>query len=283
MGAAGEPRARLAGLYPGNLNGEGKVIYTCAILLTKKCVTIEKKTGGKSMEEYRGCRVLVADDDPNVHQSLNAYFKREGYLMLSAYDGEQALRQETEAHPDIIILDIMMPKKDGLQVCREVRKNSNVPIIMLSAKGEEFDKLIGLELGADDYITKPFSPREVVARVKAVLRRMREMHDESRASRVVVDNLEIDMNAFQVKLDGQIIPCTPKEIEIIWTLAKNPGMVFSREHLLKTIWGYDFLGDTRAVDSHIKRIRAKLCKPSNHWEISTVWGIGYRFEKLEED
>ena len=177
----------------------------------------------------------------------------------------------------------MMPKKDGLQVCREVRKNSNVPIIMLSAKGEEFDKLIGLELGADDYITKPFSPREVVARVKAVLRRMREMHDESRASRVVVDNLEIDMNAFQVKLDGQIIPCTPKEIEIIWTLAKNPGMVFSREHLLKTIWGYDFLGDTRAVDSHIKRIRAKLCKPSNHWEISTVWGIGYRFEKLEED
>ena len=145
------------------------------------------------MEEYRGCRVLVADDDPNVHQSLNAYFKREGYLMLSAYDGEQALRQETEAHPDIIILDIMMPKKDGLQVCREVRKNSNVPIIMLSAKGEEFDKLIGLELGADDYITKPFSPREVVARVKAVLRRMREMHDESRASRVVVDNLEIDM------------------------------------------------------------------------------------------
>ena len=235
------------------------------------------------MEEYRGCRVLVADDDPNVHQSLNAYFKREGYLMLSAYDGEQALRQETEAHPDIIILDIMMPKKDGLQVCREVRKNSNVPIIMLSAKGEEFDKLIGLELGADDYITKPFSPREVVARVKAVLRRMREMHDESRASRVVVDNLEVDMNAFQVKLDGQIIPCTPKEIEIIWTLAKNPGMVFSREHLLKTIWGYDFLGDTRAVDSHIKRIRAKLCKPSNHWEISTVWGIGYRFEKLEED
>ena len=163
------------------------------------------------MEEYRGCRVLVADDDPNVHQSLNAYFKREGYLMLSAYDGEQALRQETEAHPDIIILDIMMPKKDGLQVCREVRKNSNVPIIMLSAKGEEFDKLIGLELGADDYITKPFSPREVVARVKAVLRRMREMHDESRASRVVVDNLEIDMNAFQVKLDGQISPARPRK------------------------------------------------------------------------
>ena len=235
------------------------------------------------MEEYRGCRVLVADDDPNVHQSLNAYFKREGYLMLSAYDGEQALRQETEAHPDIIILDIMMPKKDGLQVCREVRKNSNVPIIMLSAKGEEFDKLIGLELGADDYITKPFSPREVLARIKAVLRRFSEKTQDEDSSIIRLPQLEISLENYQVKAAGKIIPCTPKEIEIIWTLAKNPGMVFSREHLLKTIWGYDFLGDTRAVDSHIKRIRAKLCKPSNHWEISTVWGIGYRFEKLEED
>ena len=236
------------------------------------------------MEEYRaGYRILVADDDINVHQSLNTYFRREGYQMISAYDGQEAIDHVRKSRPDIALLDIMMPKMDGLMVCREIRKESNLPIIMLTAKGEEFDKLLGLELGADDYITKPFSPREVLARVKAVLRRMHELKDSGKASHLVVENLDIDMSAFTVKLDGKLMPCTPKEIEILWTLANNPGMVFSREHLLQSIWGYDFLGDTRAVDSHIKRIRAKLCKPSNHWEISTVWGIGYRFEKLEED
>ena len=228
-------------------------------------------------------KILVADDDQNIAELLKLYLEKEGYTVVLAADGMEANEKFAAENPDIVLLDIMMPKLDGWQVCRDIRKKSNCPIIMITAKGETFDKVLGLELGADDYVVKPFDAKEVVARVKAVLRRMREMHDESRASRVVVDNLEIDMNAFQVKLDGQIIPCTPKEIEIIWTLAKNPGMVFSREHLLKTIWGYDFLGDTRAVDSHIKRIRAKLCKPSNHWEISTVWGIGYRFEKLEED
>jgi DNA-binding response OmpR family regulator len=163
-------------------------------------------------------------------------------------------------------------------VCREVRKFSTLPIIMLTAKGEEFDKLLGLELGADDYITKPFSPREVLARVKAVLRRMYELKEEEKSKHLVVSNLDIDMGAFIVKLSGQVVPCTPKEIDILWTLASNPGMVFSREHLLQSIWGYDFLGDTRAVDSHIKRIRAKLCQADNPWDIKTVWGVGYRFE-----
>ena len=231
-------------------------------------------------ERKTGYRILIADDDMNVHQSLNTYFKREGFQTLSAYDGEAALEMARKSQPDMILLDIMMPKMDGLEVCREIRRASNVPIIMLTAKCEEFDKLLGLELGADDYITKPFSPREVLARVKTVLRRMREFHEESRGTQITVGNLSVDMSAFTVKLDGEIMPCTPKEIEILWTLASNPGMVFSREHLLQSIWGYDFLGDTRAVDSHIKRIRAKLCKPDNTWDIRTVWGVGYRFEIL---
>ncbi len=234
------------------------------------------------MDEHRGgYKILIADDDVNVHQSLNAYFKREGYQILSAFDGEEALMLAKNTRPDMILLDIMMPKKDGLMVCREIRRESNVPIIMLTAKAEEFDKLLGLELGADDYITKPFSPREVLARVKTVLRRMREIHEENRGSVMTVGNLTIDMGAFMVKLNGQTVPCTPKEIEILWTLVSNPGMVFSREHLLQSIWGYDFLGDTRAVDSHIKRIRAKLCQQANPWDIRTVWGVGYRFEILE--
>ena len=231
-------------------------------------------------ERKTGYRILIADDDMNVHQSLNTYFKREGFQTLSAYDGEAALEMARKSQPDMILLDIMMPKMDGLEVCREIRRASNVPIIMLTAKCEEFDKLLGLELGADDYITKPFSPREVLARVKTVLRRMREFHEESRGTQITVGNLSVDMSAFTVKLDGEIMPCTPKEIEILWTLASNPGRVFSREHLLQSIWGYDFLGDTRAVDSHIKRIRAKLCKPDNTWDIRTVWGVGYRFEIL---
>jgi DNA-binding response OmpR family regulator len=231
------------------------------------------------MDEARsGYRVLIADDDVHVHQSLTTYFRREGYQTLSAYDGEDAVRQVRQSRPDMMLLDIMMPKMDGLVVCREVRKFSTLPIIMLTAKGEEFDKLLGLELGADDYITKPFSPREVLARGKAVLRRMYELKEEEKSRHLVVSNLDIDMGAFIVKLSGQVVPCTPKEIEILWTLASNPGMVFSREHLLQSIWGYDFLGDTRAVDSHIKRIRAKLCQPGNPWDIKTVWGVGYRFE-----
>ena len=228
--------------------------------------------------KHGGYRVLVADDDRSVHETLGAYFRREEYQMMSAFDGEEAVEMMRKSRPDIIILDVMMPKKDGLMVLREIRRESNVPVIMLSAKADEFDRLLGLELGADDYMGKPYSPREVVARIKAVLRRLRDAREQDKVSHLVVDNLDIDMNAYIVKLDDAQIPCTPKEIEILWTLAGNPGMVFSREHLLQSIWGYDYLGDTRAVDSHIKRIRAKLCKDGNGWDIRTVWGVGYRFE-----
>ena len=171
---------------------------------------------------------------------------------------------------------------DGEEIIRSLRSWSAVPVIVVSARGQERDKVAALDLGADDYITKPFSPREVVARIKAVLRRIHELTESSKGSHLVAGNLDIDMSAFIVKLGDEVIPCTPKEIEILWTLAGNPGMVFSREHLLQSIWGYDFLGDTRAVDSHIKRIRAKLCRPGNNWDIKTVWGVGYRFE-MEED
>ena len=232
------------------------------------------------MENSRGgYRILVADDDPRVHDKLSAHFRREEYQMLSAHNGEEALEMVKQLRPDVLVLDVLMPGIDGFMVCREIRKDSRMPIIMLSAKNEEFDRLLGLELGADDYITKPFSAREVVARIKAVLRRLRDVSDEKSSTHLVVDNLDIDMNAYQVKLGGDVVACTPKEIEILWTLASNPGMVFSREHLLQSIWGYDYLGDTRAVDSHIKRIRAKLCGSGNSWDIRTVWGVGYRFER----
>lgn len=233
------------------------------------------------MEEKRsGYKILIADDDPKVHECLSAYFQKENYQVFDAYDGESAMEQFAIVRPDVLVLDVMMPKKDGFTVCREIREKSNLPILMLSARTEEFDRLLGLELGADDYITKPYSPREVVARAKAVLRRMAEMRAAGSGGHLVVGNLDIDMNAFIVRLNGRMIPCTPKETEILWTLASNPGMVFSREQLLQNIWGYDFLGDTRAVDSHIKRIRAKLCSADNAWDIKTVWGVGYRFESL---
>lgn len=235
------------------------------------------------MEPNRnGYRILVADDDLRVHEALAEVFRLEGYQMLSALDGEEALRVFQGSQPDAVVLDVLMPKRDGLQVCRELRRESDVPILILSAKAEEFDRLLGLELGADDYVTKPFSPREVAARIRTILRRMGGRVPAGKPSVIVVGNLEIDKSAFQVRLNGEVVPCTPKEIEILWTLAGNPGMMFSREHLLQSIWGYDYLGDTRAVDSHIKRIRAKLCAGNNGWDIRTVWGVGYRLEILND-
>ena len=232
------------------------------------------------MEDSRsGYKVLIADDDPNVAAQLKPFFERENYRVLTAENGESALETIWKERPDVLILDVVMPEKDGFAVCREIRERSSMPILMLSARTEEFDRLLGLELGADDYITKPFSPREVVARVKVVLRRILTRKEEAANGHLVIGNLDIDMNAFIVRLGGQIVPCTPKETEILWTLASNPGTVFSRDQLLQTIWGYDFPGDTRAVDSHIKRLRAKLCDAGNAWDIKTVWGVGYRFEQ----
>lgn len=223
-------------------------------------------------------KILICDDERDIRNALRIYLTGEGYVVCEADSGLAALELMQREEVQLVLMDIMMPGMDGMTATAKLREQSNVPVILITAKSEDNDKILGLTVGADDYITKPFSPREVIARVKAVLRRLHEIKDESKGTIVRIENLEIDMSAFIVKLNDQPVPCTPKEIEILYTLASNPGKVFSREHLLQSIWGYDFLGDTRAVDSHIKRMRAKLCLPENRWDIKTVWGVGYRFE-----
>lgn len=220
--------------------------------------------------------ILICDDDPNVHESLGIYLNAERYPFTSAFNGEEALKKVETDQPDLIILDLMMPKKSGTEVCREIRKTKQTPIIMLTAKGEEIDRVLGLELGADDYIVKPFSPREVIARIKAVLRRFVEKGTSSSVLRF--EGLEINLDNYQIKLNGEVVPCTPKEVEILHLLASNPGQVFDREQILSQIWGYDYIGDTRTVDTHIKRIRHKLVSEEGSWALITVYGVGYKFE-----
>jgi DNA-binding response OmpR family regulator len=225
--------------------------------------------------------VLIVDDDTNVHEFLSLYFRKEGFNTLSAFNGNDAVKIFRESSPSIIILDVMMPGLDGLEVCKIIRKESKVPIIMLTAKGEDIDKILGLEIGADDYITKPFNPREVVARIKAVLRRV---EDFSNASDRVVSfpGLEINLNDYVVKLNGSPVVLTSKEIEILWVMAGKPNRVFTREQLLELVWGYEYAGETRTVDTHIKRIRSKLnINDSYPWDLKTVWGVGYKFEVKE--
>ena len=222
--------------------------------------------------------ILICDDDPVVHESLGLYLTSEGYEHQSAYDGQQALEMFENQHPDLIVLDLMMPKMSGTDVCRTIRQKSSVPIIMLTAKGEEIARILGLELGADDYIVKPFSPREVLARIKAVLRRFSEKTEEEDSSIIRLPQLEISLENYQVKAAGKVIPCTPKEVEILHMLTSNVGQVFSREQILSRVWGYDYFGDTRTVDAHIKRIRQKLPQENVPWALKTVYGVGYRFE-----
>ena len=222
-------------------------------------------------------KILVADDDKIVHESLGIYLKAEGYEVVDVYDGKTAA-ESVDAGIALCVLDIMMPGMSGIEVCKEIRKTSRVPIIMLTAKGEEIDRILGLELGADDYIVKPFSPREVVARIKAVLRRASEQQHSADEGAVAHEGLVIDIKSYTVTLKGQPIICTPKEIEILYMLATNPGQVFTREQLLNRVWGYDFAGETRTVDTHIKRIRAKLDNAGLNWSIKTIYGVGYKFE-----
>lgn len=221
-------------------------------------------------------KILIADDDPVVHESLGIYLKSEGYEPVDVFDGEAAVAAATE-EISLCVLDVMMPGKSGIEVCKEIRKSSQLPIIMLTAKGEEVDRIVGLELGADDYIVKPFSPREVVARIKAVLRRTQEQQ-EGDGSALHFNELSIDLKSYAVILRGEPVICTPKEIEILHMLASNPGQVFTREQLLNRVWGYDFAGETRTVDTHIKRIRAKLDNTNLGWSIKTIYGVGYKFE-----
>ena len=223
-----------------------------------------------------GQKILIADDDQIVHESLGIYLKAEGFDTIDVFDGDAVLSNIT---PEVVlcVLDIMMPKMSGIEVCREVRKTSQLPILMLTAKGEEIDRIVGLELGADDYIVKPFSPREVVARIKAILRRTSEQPKNDSAV-ITYNGLTIDLKSYTVTLRGAPVVCTPKEIEILHMLAANPGQVFTREQLLSRVWGYDFAGETRTVDTHIKRIRAKLDSTNLGWNIKTIYGVGYKFE-----
>ena len=221
-------------------------------------------------------KILIADDEQVVHESLGIYLKAEGFETIDVFDGQQAV-DALNSEVALCVLDIMMPNMSGIDACKEIRRTSKVPIIMLTAKGEEIDRILGLELGADDYIVKPFSPREVVARIKAVLRRTNEQKAGD-SDAIVHDGLVIDIKSYTVTLDNHPVICTPKEIEILYLLASNPGHVFTREQLLNKVWGYDYAGETRTVDTHIKRIRAKLDNTGKNWSIKTIYGVGYKFE-----
>jgi len=222
--------------------------------------------------------LLIADDNDGILDILTTYVTKEGFIPIIAHDGVEALKKFMEYKPLLLLLDVMMPEKDGFTVCREIRQSSNVPIIMITAKGEDGDRIMGLDIGADDYIVKPFSPGEVMARIRAVLRRL-DISEEQRGDIIVHPGLKINILDYEVMIDGQAISLTKKEIEILWILASNPGKVFSRDNLLNSVWGYEYFGDARTVDTHIKRLRAKInVTETFSWDIKTIWGVGYKFE-----
>ncbi|MBQ6794960.1 MAG: response regulator transcription factor [Clostridia bacterium] len=221
-------------------------------------------------------RIMIVDDDANICELVRLYLEKEGYETSVCLDGERALEEFKNRQPDMAILDIMMPKVDGITVCREIRKTSDMPIIMLTAKGETFDKVLGLELGADDYIVKPFEGKELVARVKAVLRRY--MKDEDELKVIEYKDLSINLTNYELTVGGNVIETPPKELELLYFLASHPNRVFTREQLLEDVWGFDYYGDSRTIDVHVKRLREKLEGFEDAWELRTVWGVGYKFE-----
>ncbi len=225
-------------------------------------------------------KILVVDDDLNICELLRLYLTKDGYNVVVANDGQSAVSMFQEENPSLVLLDVMLPKLDGWQVCREIRKFSETPIIMLTAKGEVFDRVLGLELGADDYVVKPFDTKEIVARIKAVLRRSAASTVEE-IKEVHYDKLSINLTNYELKVAGVQIDTPPKEMELIFHLAKNPNRVFTRDQLLDEVWGYDYYGDSRTVDVHVKRLREKLEGASDKWELRTVWGVGYKFETKE--
>jgi len=228
--------------------------------------------------------LLIADDHKQITSILSDYAKKEGYTVMIANDGKEALSLFSRNTFDLVLLDVMMPEMDGFQVCREIRKTSSVPIIMVTARGEDFERIMGLDMGADDYIVKPFSPGEVMARIRAILRRISPDPIESQDKNILIyDNLTINIEEFTVLIEAEPVSLTKKEIEILYTMAKNPNKLFTRDNLLNSLWGYDYFGDARTVDSHIKRLRAKLDSYHHpNWEIKTVWGMGYKFEVEHE-
>ena len=231
-------------------------------------------------------KILVADDDLNICELLRLYLEKEGFEVVMAHDGEEAVAKFESEKPSLILLDIMMPKLDGWQVCRQIRQKSDCPIIMLTAKGETFDKVLGLELGADDYVVKPFDTKEIVARIKAVLRRSGPAGTTGgEVKEVNYDKLSVNMTRYELKVNGKVIDAPPKELELLFHLASNPNRVFTRDQLLDEVWGFEYYGDSRTVDVHIKRLREKLEGVSDQWSLKwslkTVWGVGYKFEVKE--
>ena len=223
-------------------------------------------------------KILVVDDDVNICELLRLYIERDDYQVVIANDGEQAVELFNREQPDLVLLDIMLPKMDGWQVCKEIRKTSNRPIIMLTAKGELFDKILGLELGADDYIIKPFEAKEVIARIHAVLRRTSTGEEKEKVKEINWDKLSINLTNYELRVDGKYIDTPPKEMELLYYLASNPNKVFTRDQLLDKVWGFDYYGDSRTVDVHIKRLREKINGVSDQWSLKTVWGVGYKFD-----
>ena len=222
-------------------------------------------------------KILVVDDERNIVELIRLYMEKEGFETVCAYTGDEAVSKFKEEKPDLIVLDLMLPGIDGWQVTREIRKTSQVPIIMLTAKSETFDKVLGLELGADDYMTKPFEAKELLARVKAVLRRS-EVQETATPKEVSFKNLSINIENYELEISGNIVEAPPKEIELLYFLASNPNRVYTREQLLEEVWGFDYFGDSRTVDVHIKRLREKLEGVEADWQLKTVWGVGYKFE-----
>lgn len=226
-------------------------------------------------------KVLIVDDDKNICDLLRVYLEKEGYSTIISNEGNEAMVKFNSLNPDIVLLDIMLPGMDGWQICKEIRKASDTPIIMLTAKSEIFDKVLGLELGADDYIVKPFDTKEVLARIKAVARRSGKLPKPVEMQEVHYDKLSINLTRYVLKAGGKVIDVPPKEIELLFYLASNPNRVFTRDQLLDEIWGFDYYGDSRTIDVHIKRLRGKLCGISKQWDLTTVWGVGYKFELNE--
>ena len=227
-------------------------------------------------------KILIVDDDKNICDLLRIYLEKEGYSTIISYNGEEAMVKFNALNPNIVLLDIMLPGMDGWQICREIRKVSPVPILILTAKGEVFDKMLGLELGADDYIVKPFDTKEVLARIKAVTRRTSLMPSGNDNKELFYDNLHINLSRYVLKVKGKVVDTPPKELELLFFLASNPNRVYTRDQLLDEVWGFEYYGDSRTIDVHIKRLRAKLEGVSDKWTLKTVWGVGYKFECDEE-
>lgn len=223
-------------------------------------------------------KILIVDDDKNICELLRLYLQKEGYETVIANDGEAALLAFEQSKPAIVLLDVMMPKMDGWETCRRIRGASTTPVIMLTAKGETFDKVLGLELGADDYIVKPFDAKEVVARIKAVLRRCTQSGEKANGDLLEFDNLVVDLSSYELKIGGKPVDAPPKEQELLHYLASHPNRVFTRDQLLDEVWGFEYYGDSRTIDVHVKRLREKLEGASEEWTLKTVWGVGYKFE-----